>query len=430
MSDTHYTNPPAAREPAVEIPHAGAPTPLSQRVRSLRLPPQQSAGGSRTGWIAWSLCGLFAASTAVLGYLQATGKSPAGESRAADPAGNSPAHFAGSESVPAGEIALHAKGYIIPAHQILVSPQVTGKIETLKFTEGARVKERDLLAALETTDYTADVKRAESLWEAARYKRDELKGTFPEEQIQVAKEMEEAKAQLKPLEQAFERNKTLRSANQTFISDQDMEESESRSLAMRRRVERLTSVLKLMTDGTREKRIRAAEAEVSQAEAELAKAKWRLDNCFIRAPISGTILKKNAEVGNVVNPIAFNGSYSLCDMADLCELEVEVTVQERDLSKVFAGQRCTIYTEAYPERKYEGEGRLMPIADRAKGAVPVRVKLARIPRDEEGLYLKPEMGAMVIFWSAKPGKGTLVAPTTSPSAEAASTEPARGSLRK
>ena len=115
--------------------------------------------------------------------------------------------------------------------------------------------------------------------------------------------------------------------------------------------------------------------------------------------MDGTILKKNAEVGNIVNSIAFNGSYSLCDMADLCELEVEVTVQERDLAKVFTGQKCTVYTEAYPERKYEGEARIMPIADRSKGAVPVRVKLAKIPREEEGLYLKPEMGAMVIFWS-------------------------------
>ncbi|MHB8971332.1 MAG: hypothetical protein ACYC3X_18785 [Pirellulaceae bacterium] len=54
-----------------------------------------------------------------------------------------------------------------------------------------------------------------------------------------------------------------------------------------------------------------------EAEAELAKAKWRLDNCTIRAPISGTILRKNAEEGNIVNAIAFNGSYSLCEMADL-----------------------------------------------------------------------------------------------------------------
>jgi len=237
--------------------------------------------------------------------------------------------------------------------------------------------------------------------EAAQYKRDELQRTLPEETIQVEKELEEAKAQLVPLQKAFERNSKLRKSNEQFVSELDLEEAESRSVAARRRVERLTSVLKLMTDGTREKRLLAAEADVRQAEAELSKAQWRLDNCTIRAPISGTILRKNAEIGNLVNPIAMNGSYSLCEMADLCDLEVEVDVQERDLTKVFTGQKCTVYAEAYPERKYEGEARLMPIANRAKGALPVRVKVLEVPREEEGRYLKPDMGAMVIFWSPK-----------------------------
>jgi hypothetical protein len=61
------------------------------------------------------------------------------------------------------------------------------------------------------------------------------------------------------------------------------------------------------------------------------------------------------------------------------------------------GQRCKVRSEAYPEREYDGVvSRLMPIADRAKGAVPVRVKLT-VPASEEGVYLKPEMGAVVSF---------------------------------
>ncbi len=127
-----------------------------------------------------------------------------------------------------------------------------------------------------------------------------------------------------------------------------------------------------------------------------------MDNCTIRAPISGTILRKNAEEGNIVNPIAFNGSYSLCEMADLSDWKSNLIIQERDISKVFAGQKCKIRAEAFPDRVYEGVvSRLMPIADRAKGAVPVRVKIT-IPREEEGVYLKPEMGAIVSFFAANP----------------------------
>jgi len=187
------------------------------------------------------------------------------------------------------------------------------------------------------------------------------------------------------------------------LSQQDFELAQSRYQAMQRRVERLRYALRLMEEGAREERRLMVRAEVQQAEAELAKAQWRLDNCTIRAPISGTILKKNAEEGNIVNPIAFNGSFSICDMADLSDLEIELTIQERDISRVFLGQQCKIRTEAYPDREYQGAvSRLMPIADRAKGAIPVRVKVS-VPAEEEGVYLKPEMGATVSFLKGKTG---------------------------
>jgi multidrug resistance efflux pump len=178
-----------------------------------------------------------------------------------------------------------------------------------------------------------------------------------------------------------------------------MEQAESDYRATLQRIERLKFALKLLQDGPRVERIEIARAEVRQAEADLKKAAWRLANCTIVAPISGTILKKNAEEGNIVNPGAFNGSFSLCEMADLSDLEVDLAIQERDIARVFEGQRCTVRADAFPDRVYEGAvSRLMPIADRAKGAVPVRVKVT-VPADEEGVYLKPEMSALVTFFN-------------------------------
>ena len=121
------------------------------------------------------------------------------------------------------------------------------------------------------------------------------------------------------------------------------------------------------------------------------------------APVSGTILTKKAEKGNMVNPAAFsNGlSASLCDMADLSDMEVDLAIAERDIAKIFKGQKCAVIAEAFPERRYQGTvSRLMPTADRSKGAVPVRVKI-EIPREEEGQYLRPEMGAVVTFYNKK-----------------------------
>jgi HlyD family secretion protein len=60
-----------------------------------------------------------------------------------------------------------------------------------------------------------------------------------------------------------------------------------------------------------------------------------------------------------------------------------------------------VRAEAFPDRPYQGfVSRIMPQADRAKGAVPVRVKI-KIPPEEAGVYLRPEMGAVVVFLKAK-----------------------------
>lgn len=379
--------------------------PLSERVRALQLPQEVESQGEASRRIAWLLCLILASSTSVFGYL-AFHRNP-GESKAATGSLGTAAG-AVKQSIteaiaPEGDVALESKGYIIPTQQILVSPKVSGMIVKLSIREGLRVKKGDVLAQLEDTDYQADHARASATLEAARQALLELeRGYRPEEVAQAKAELAEAETQLVQLQAEWKRSNELRSRN--VLSEQEYEMAESRYQAMSRRVERLQFALKLLETGPRLERIAMARAQVQQAEAELAKAKWKLDNCTILAPISGTILKKNSEEGNIVNPIAFNGSYSLCEMADLANLEVELSIQERDISQIFPGQECRIRAEAFPERIYHGVvSRLMPIADRAKGAIPVRVKVT-VPSEEEGVYLKPEMGAIVSFLNRKTAK--------------------------
>jgi multidrug resistance efflux pump len=309
-------------------------------------------------------------------------------------------------------LVLESKGYIIPAKQVLVSPKVSGMILKLNVVEGQRVTQGDVLAELEDTDYQADFARATATLEAAKQRCQELQGYRPEEVDQAHAELSEAQAQLEQYEDDWRRAAALSDAK--ALSTEVRDAAQSRLRATEQRVRRLTLAVELMEKGPREERQKAAAADVQAAEAELAKAQWRLDNCTIRAPISGTILRKNAEEGNIVNPIAFNGSYSLCEMADLSDLEVELFIQERDVSKVAPGQKCQIRAEAFPDRVYDGVvARLMPIADRAKGAIPVRVKVS-VPREEEGVYLKPEMGAIVSFLATTPAEAEQATTTTGP----------------
>lgn len=172
------------------------------------------------------------------------------------------------------------------------------------------------------------------------------------------------------------------------------------------RIAKLLADLMLLKEGPRKEQIKATEAEVAGARAEVAAAqarlvqsRWRLDNCVIKAPIAGTVLTKKAEKGDLVNPQAFaGGSGSVCEMADLADLEAELKIPERDISKLTVGQPCRIRADAFQDRAYTGRlDRIMPIANRADNTVNVRVKVKLADGEAPGTFLKPEMGAVVSF---------------------------------
>lgn len=297
-------------------------------------------------------------------------------------------------------IVLESKGYVTPRRQVLISPQVSGRLIFLNVEEGRRVCKGDLLAEVDPTEYQADVSRGEASLQLARQQLLELENGFrPQEIMQAEAELREAEAQLPQLDADLARMRLL--VERGVGSSADLDKATAAQRMNTQRVERLRYSLELMRAGPRAERIEVARATVQQAEAELTKSRWRLTNCKILAPISGTILKKNAEEGNLVNPIAFQGSFSICDVADLSDLEVDLNIQERDVSRVFPQQECEVRADAYPDRVYQGYvSRLMPIANRAKGAVPVRVKIT-IPSEEEGVYLKPDMSVLVTFLRGK-----------------------------
>lgn len=377
-------------------------TSLGDRVRSLRLPPPEKSRGL-SQWIPWVLCGLLAVVCAVFGFF-AFGKYQAGGSRTANDIGALPSERpedgaspgATSPTAATGKIALESKGYIIPAHRILVSPKVSGLMLKLNIEEGQIVEQGFVLGEIEDVEYRREWERADAARRAADYRNQEAKeGSRQQEKTQIDKELEEALKQFDQYDADLRRAEELRKSN--TIPQQEYDATKARYETQQRRIDRLEAAKSLIYEGPRYERKEIAKAELDEAVADEKRAKWRLDNCLIKAPIAGTILKKNTEEGNIVNAIAFNGSFSVCEMADLSDLEVDMNIQERDISKVFVGQKCDVRAEAYPNRVYKGfVSRLMPIADRAKGAIPVRVKVS-VPFEEQGQYLKPDMGAIVAF---------------------------------
>ena len=381
--------------------------PLSDRVRSLRLPDRSTAArGNSLPWIIALLALLTAGIFAYRAYRpgRADGAAP---TTAAASAATLPA--VASDVAGSDDVVLEAKGYIIPAHQIQVSPKVAGEISWLdeRFKEGERFEKNDKLAVLEPIEnLDLDLKRATAFLANAQQRLSEAEKGWPIERQQSQARLDKAENDRDYRRREFER--VQRAAQATSTRDRD----EARSLyeqSVSTYEDARKSVELLGENGPRKARIDALRAEIQQARAEQEKAERRVAWCTIYAPISGTILTKKAEKGNLVNPMAFNVSASLCEMANLRELEVDLSIQERDVANVFEGQECLVMPEAYQKndsflkkypKGYRGVvSRLMPIADRAKGAIPVRVVLdaTQIPKEEEGKFLRPDMGVIVSF---------------------------------
>ncbi len=135
----------------------------------------------------------------------------------------------------------------------------------------------------------------------------------------------------------------------------------------------------LLKAGTRKEQIAAQAATVQQLQGSLNNATLDLTNTIIRAPIAGTVLERNVEVGEFVTNgfVGDRGAKGyVVSLADLNDLLVELDISQNNFSQVIPNGPCSIVTDAYPDRKYEGLVELIsPVANRQKATVLVRVKV-------------------------------------------------------
>src|SRR5262249_24764895 len=126
-------------------------------------------------------------------------------------------------------------------------------------------------------------------------------------------------------------------------------------------------------------RVDAAQAQLNTARAQLKVARANLENTNVRAPFDGTVLRKDAEVGEIVAPSAAGGGLTrtaIVTMADLATLEVEVDVNEAYIAQIHNGQDARVTLDAYPDTSFRGRVRqIVPTADRQKATVLVKVTI-------------------------------------------------------
>jgi HlyD family secretion protein len=141
----------------------------------------------------------------------------------------------------------------------------------------------------------------------------------------------------------------------------------------------------------------ASRADLKQAEGAHELAKTYLDWTTIRSPINGVVLEKLVNPNELVVPQSFGGtrgpSTALLAVADLNDLQVEIDVNEADLSKISLGQKCRVSPEAYPNKVYPGVvAEIAPEANRAKGTLQIKVQIQNPDK-----FLTPELSAKVEF---------------------------------
>jgi HlyD family secretion protein len=143
--------------------------------------------------------------------------------------------------------------------------------------------------------------------------------------------------------------------------------------------------------------VAAARATIREIQGQLDLVHTYLDWTVIRSPISGVVLEKLAEPGELVTPQSFGGargpSTAVLAVADPRDLQVELDVNETDLAKIALGAKCRVIPEAYPTKTYDGlVAEISPEANRQKGTLQIKVGIKEPDR-----YLTPELTAKVEF---------------------------------
>jgi RND family efflux transporter MFP subunit len=257
-----------------------------------------------------------------------------------------------------GEVALlNASGYVTPRRRATVAAKITARVTQMYADEGMHVKEGQILALLDDSDYRVRLN-------SAKADRDATAAQLQDLQVQLANA-------------EIELHRTQQLTKQGVSSPEALDNARTTADSLRAKI--------AMTKG----QIQASEAKIRVAQQDL-------DNCTVRAPFAGIVVSKDAQVGEMVSPNSAGGGFTrtgIATIVDMKSLEVEVDVNESYIARVRPGMPVTSVLDAYPNWQIPSKVRtIIPTADRQKATVKVRIAFNQLdPR------ILPDMGVKVTF---------------------------------
>ena len=305
-----------------------------------------------------------------------------------------------SDTGAAGTV-LSATGYIVAHHTINVNSKVTGRLAWIGVEKGDKVKEGQVLVRLEDQEFRANYEQAKGAVENAQAYLEELQhGSRPEEIQEAQHNLDEARATLANDKLTLERTKEL--AGSGVVSRQQLDDATAKFEADQERANSLQKAFQLTKIGPRPEELLRAQGALAQTQGALDYAKSQLDATVIRAPVTGTILDRTAEKGELItaqfaSAAAGGPQGSVVSLADLNDLQVELDIAQADFARLSPAQKGIVTTDAYPDKTYDGQiAQISPEANRQKATVQVKVQVLN-PGKYPGVQLRPEMNATVRF---------------------------------
>jgi len=264
---------------------------------------------------------------------------------------------------------LTGQGYVVAQVKAAISSKATGRLEALYVIEGDKVQAGNVIGKIESNDVQAFLSQQKA-------------------QMEVIKaSLANAQAEYDDANAAFIRQKALIAGGAGTQAELEISQF---------RWQRAQA------------QIRSAQAQMKAQESAIRAAQVQVENTIIRAPFDGTVLTKNANVGEVITALgaAAGSRGAVVTLADMSSLEVEADVSESSLSKISQDQPVEISVSAITDKKYAGiVSKIIPTADRGKGTVKVKIRFSDL--DERVL---PEMAAKVNFLRMDSEKGPKEAP--------------------
>jgi RND family efflux transporter MFP subunit len=272
-------------------------------------------------------------------------------------------HTATAQSIGGGDggtSVLDATGYVTARRQATVSAQITGTVAAVLIEEGDHVKEGQVIGRLDDTAQRAALAQAEAQLHSAQAL------------------LQQAQAQLAQNQRDVKRDEDL--VARKLVSEQAVELARTQVASQTAQVE-------------------AQRKQIDLAAANVRAAQVQLGYCTVRAPFTGVVIAKSAQVGEIISPLSAGGGFTrtgIGTLVDMDSLEVEVDVNEAYINRVEPGQRVASVLNAYPDWRIPSHViAIIPTADRSKATVKVRIGL-----DVKDNRIVPDMGVRVSFLEA------------------------------